>query len=92
MSTSDAAKKVKQMFKGLGRVPSPAETVGSLTVPARPSPREKVEPSAQLNLRVPASTKKRVRVLAARDNLTLSEVVMRAIDLYEETHGKAPEL
>lgn len=91
MSTSDAAKKVKQLFK-LGRVPTPAETVGSLTVPARSLRREKAEPSVQLNLRVPASTKKRVRILAARDNLTLSEVVMRAIDLYEDTHGKAPEL
>jgi len=87
MSANDAAKKVKGLLAG-GRVPSPSETLNTLKTAAPAAP-EKSEPSVQLNLRVPASVKKRVRVLAARDGLTLSEIVMRGVDLYEEASGSA---
>ena len=90
---SDAKKKVQAMFASIGTPPLLSEVVGNLDVrrlgPGRPP---KPEPSVQLNLRVPVAVKRRVRVLAARDNISLSEVIVRAIALYEERHGSAPTL
>lgn len=90
---SEAAKKVKQMFAGLGKPPRPEETIGNLELPApalgEPKP---AEPMVQINVRLPASVKKRVRLMAARDGIGISEVILRAIDLYEEKHGRAPNV
>ncbi len=47
---------------------------------------------AQLNLRVPEEIKDRVRILAARDRIEMSDVVIEAIGLYEEKYGAAPKL
>ena len=80
MSESESAKKVKRMFRDLGAPPPPEAATGNLSLPA-PVPREKSDRTEQLNLRVPPSLKKRVRVLAARDGLSLSEVIIRAVDL-----------
>ena len=88
----DAKKTVKQMFAALGSPPSPENAVGNLQIPQTGSRRIKAEPMTQLNLRVPESAKRRVRLLAARDNLSLSEVVLKALDLYEDRHGRAPEV
>lgn len=92
MSGNEAARKLQQKFARLGRPPVPTETVGNLgriePVVAPPSS----EPSVQLNLRVPEKVKHRVRVLAVRDRLTLSEVVVKAVELYEEKYGRAPEI
>ena len=93
MGASEAAKMVKKMFAALGPPPAPDEVVGNLDVPTPVAPeRQPAEPTVQLNLRVPASTKRRVRLLAARDTISLSELVTRAIDLYEEKYGRAPEI
>ncbi len=90
---SDAKKKVQSMFASIGSPPSPSEVVGNLGAPrAGPGRPRKPEPSAQLNLRVPVAVKRRVRVLATRDNISLSEVIVRAVALYEERHGSAPDL
>ena len=90
---SDAQKKVKRMFGMFGAPPSPDEVVGNLQIPHKaPVGRAKGEPTTQLNLRVPVSTKRRIRVLAARDSISLSEVVLRSLELYEERYGRAPEL
>jgi hypothetical protein len=91
MSASDAAKRVREKFLRLGQPPAPSEILGNLDR-VEPEALRKGESSVQLNLRVPESVKHRVRVLAVRDRLSLSEVVMRAIDLYEDKHGSAPEL
>lgn len=91
MSDSDAAKKVRNMFGGLGKPPPPSAAGRSLETPA-PAVREKSDRTEQLNVRGPVGTRKRVRLLASRDDITSSEVVLRALDLYEETYGKAPEL
>ena len=89
---SDARKKVKSMFERMGEPPSADMVVGNLEIAhANPTGRAKTEPSTQLNLRVPVSTKRRVKVLAARDSVTAAEVVMRALKLYEEKHGPVPE-
>ena len=90
---SDAKKKVKDMFSGFGAPPAPEDAVGNLQIPhMTPDKKVKVEPTTQLNLRVPQSTKRRVRVLAARDNISLSELMVRALALYEEHYGRAPDL
>ena len=90
---SDAKKKVKDMFSGFGAPPAPEDAVGNLQIPhMTPDKKVKAEPTTQLNLRVPQSTKRRVRVLAARDNISLSELMVRALALYEEHYGRAPDL
>lgn len=90
MKKDDAAKKVKSMFSRLGEPPSPSATVGNLSLPA-PEARERSDRTEQLNLRVPAGFKRRVRHLAARGDISLAEVVIRAVALYEEKHGPAVE-
>jgi hypothetical protein len=91
MSATDAAKRVKKMF-GLGRPPTAKDTVGNLTREPTATAGSGREPTVQLNLRVPARVKHRVRVLAVRDQISLSDVMMRALDAYEEKFGRAPEL
>lgn len=89
---SDAAKKVKAMFAGLGKPPRAEEAVGNLKLPAIEVEARSSEPMVQINVRLPATVKKRVRLLAARDGVSISEVMLRAIELYEETHGRAPDV
>lgn len=91
MNENDAKKKVKRMFASLGTPPLPAATVGSLSIRA-PKVREKSDRTEQLNLRVPPSFKKRIRLLATRDDITLSDVIITAVELYEEKYGAAPEI
>ena len=93
MSSKDVVRKVKKMFAGFGKAPSPDEVAGNLKLEEpRPVGRPRGAPTVQLNLRVPPALKQRVRVLAARDNVSLSDIVVRAIALYEDKHGAAPEL
>lgn len=91
---TDAAKKVKAMFAGLGKPPRAEEAVGNLHLAPMDveAERKSSEPMVQINVRLPASVKKRVRLLAARDGVSISEVMLRAIDLYEQTHGRAPDV
>ena len=88
---SDARKKVKSMVERIGEPPSADMVVGNLEITHAAPGGRKTEPSTQLNLRVPVSAKRRVKVLAARNSLTAAEVVMRALELYEEKHGPIPE-
>ncbi len=90
---TNAKKKVQAMFADFGAPPSANDVVGNLQIPhTAPVRKIKSEPTTQLNLRVPESIKRRVRVLAARDNLSLSDLVLKAIALYEERHGSAPNI
>ena len=92
MSANDAARRVREKFR-LGRPPG-AETANALFAPgpAKPGRKRKAEKMAQLNLRVPQVVKDRVRILAARDRIEMSEVIMEAIELYEAKYGAAPTL
>jgi Ribbon-helix-helix protein, copG family len=92
MSASETAKKLQQKFARLGKPPAPSAMVGNLERAEPITPPKPNEPSVQLNLRVPDSVKHRVRVLAVRDRLSQSELIMRAIALYEDKHGSAPEI
>lgn len=89
---SDAAKQLKRRFLGDAAPPLPNAAVNNLMrKPGRP-PRKDREPSVQFNLRLPASAKKRIRLLAARDGVSMSEVVIEGIALYEQKHGLLPKL
>lgn len=88
---SDAAKRLKRHFLGVSP-PTAESAVNNLTRTVGRPPRPRSEPSVQFNLRLPMSAKKRIRLLAARDSITMSDVVLRGIDLYEEKNGTLPKL
>lgn len=88
MRASKTAKALKQMVSTLGRPPMPNEMFGNLRAAVEPASPPDVETSVQLNLRVPAHVKQRVRMLAARDGITNSELVARAVALYEKTRPR----
>lgn len=73
--------------KKIGDPPKPNETAGVLAQPERPSPRRGDE-LTQLNFKVPHSTKKRIKQLALRDNITLLTMLDGMLELYEREHGK----
>lgn len=80
-----ARREVKRMFReGLGAAPPPEAAVGSLRASAGKSVRQKSDRTEQLNVRVPAELKKRVRQLAMRDGISISEVIVRALGLYDD--------
>jgi hypothetical protein len=87
----DPAKAVREMFGAMGAPPGAQLALDNLNTP-EPHVREKSDRVEQLNARVPGGHKKRVRLLATRDGITVSELVVRAIALYEERYGAAPEL
>ena len=92
MSADEAARRVREKFR-LGSPPSAAGAKRLLvSAPGKPGRKRKAEHMAQLNLRVPQPVKDRVRILAARDRLEMSEVIMEAIELYEARYGQAPVL
>jgi len=88
--TDSAAKKVQRMFRNLGAPPPPSAAAGNLALPA-PEARERSDRTEQMNLRVPLGLKKKVRRLATRDEISLGEVVIQAIALYEEKYGAVAE-
>lgn len=90
MTDSDAAKKVKRMFRNLGTPPPPTGAIGNLALPA-PETRERSDRTEQLNVRVPPGFTKRVRQLATRDDISKAEVVIRGVALYEEKYGRISE-
>ena len=91
MSGTNAAKKLQEKFAKLGSPPAAGEAVGNLER-VEPAQSKSSEPSVQLNVRVPPQSKKRIRLLAARDGISLSEVIVRGVALYEEKYGEAPEV
>ncbi len=88
---NDAKKAVQRMFS-LGKPPRADEVVGNLQRVAPAEPESPSEPMVQVNVRLPARLKKRVRLMAARDGISISELMHRAIALYEEKTGAAPDL
>lgn len=85
MKSTKTARAMKALVSSLGRPPTPDEVVGtlasSLDLPSTPD----AEKSVQLNLRVSLAVKQKVRMLAARDGITNSEVVTRALEKYDDT-------
>ncbi len=95
MKARDAAKEITERLRRLGHPPTTSDTDDSLLTPAQPRrggrPRKSVK-MAQLNLRVPEEIKDRVRLLAARERIEMSQVVVEAIILYEAKYGAVPKL
>lgn len=93
MKARAAAKDIKGKLGSLGSPPATGDAGDSLleTEPARRGgrPRRTVK-MAQLNLRVPEEIKDRVRLLAARDRIEMSQVVIEAVVLYESRYGAVP--
>ena len=74
--------------KEIGEPPAPEELRAKKTGPQRAG-HERV---VQLNLRVGASTKRRMKHLAARDDINLATLLTRMVDLYEKQHGALPDI
>ena len=90
MSGGDGKSEMWQAWKSKAEQLRRAE-VGHEPV-AVPEPQPSTEETAalvQLNLRVGQALRRRVRMLAARDDLSHSELIDLAIALYEDTHGRA---
>jgi len=92
VSGSDAAKKLQQKFSRLGSPPPATAAFGNLQRDDAVAPMKTSEPSIQLNIRVTPKLKKRLRLIAARDGISMSEVIVRSVALYEEKFGSAPEV
>jgi hypothetical protein len=74
--------------KKVGHPPQPSETTGSLGRPEQARGYGGEEGLTQLNFKIPHSTKKRIKQLAVRDNITLLTMLDRMLQLYEKEHGK----
>jgi hypothetical protein len=73
--------------KKIGQPPQSAEAKNTLDRPETGRPHAGDGP-AQLNFKVPHSTKKRIKQLAVRDNITLLAMLDRMLELYEREYGK----
>ena len=74
--------------KQIGEPPSQADTIGTLQRAERAVSYGNDEQLTQLNFKIPHSTKKRIKQLAVRDNITLLTMLDRMLELYEKEHGK----
>jgi hypothetical protein len=74
--------------KEIGEPPAPQETRGT-SAEGKQAGHERV---VQLNLRVGASIKRRMKHLAARDDINLATLLTRMVDLYETQHGALPDI
>jgi hypothetical protein len=73
--------------KKIADPPKPSEAAGVLAQPERPSP-QRGDDLTQLNFKIPQSTKRRIKQLAVRDNITLLVMLDRMLELYEREYGK----
>jgi hypothetical protein len=73
--------------KRIPEPPKPSETTGVLDQAERLTSRRGDE-LTQLNFKIAQSTKKRIKQLALRDNITLLVMLDRMLELYEREYGK----
>ncbi len=90
LRAEDAVRTLRERFAGVGSSGQPELALENLNV-AEPQVRPKSDRTEQLNARVPKGTKKRVRLMAARDGINLSDVVLEGLALYEAKHGRVAE-
>ena len=74
--------------KKIGQPPSPSDARDNLNRPEQPRVHGGEDGLTQLNFKIPHSTKKRIKQLAVRDNITLLTMLDRMLELYEKEHGK----
>jgi hypothetical protein len=73
--------------KQVGEPPKASEAKGTLSRPETGRGHSSDE-LVQLNFKVAPSTKRRVKQLAARDDVTLLAMFERMLELYEREYGK----
>ncbi len=74
--------------KKIGQPPQPSETRDTLTRPEQVRGSSAGDGLTQLNFKISRSTKKRIKQLAVRDNITLLTMLDRMLELYEKEYGK----
>jgi hypothetical protein len=82
---------LSKLSKWIGK----AQQIGEPPTPAPRGPRGSAasggrDPIVQFNVKVSASVKKRIKQLAARDDIKLTVLVARMVDLYEKEYGALP--
>ena len=70
--------------KQIGEPPAPNERTPQTTISTGR------DALVQFNVKVSPSVKRRVKQLAARDEITLTLLVARMVDLYEKEYGALP--
>ena len=73
--------------KKIGQPPQASEVKDTLTRPETVH-RGSGDGLTQLNFKISRSTKKRIKQLAVRDNITLLVMLDRMLELYEREYGK----
>lgn len=72
-----------------------AQQIGEPPTPAAHAAQDRSaagrDPLVQFNVKVSASVKKRLKQLAARDDIKLTALVARMVDLYEKERGSLPD-
>ena len=74
--------------KKLGQPPQLGEARDTLGRPEPVRRHARDDGLTQLNFKIPGSTKKRIKQLAVRDNITLLVMLDRMLELYEKEYGK----
>jgi hypothetical protein len=74
--------------KKIGQPPQPSETTGNLNRPEQVAAHGGEGALTQLNFKIAHSTKKHIKQLALRDNITLLTMLDRMLELYEKEYGK----
>ena len=77
----------------LGKLRKWIGKIEKVEVPPKSQPeRSAGQEIVQLNLKVPASVKRRMKHLAARDDVNLTTLLARMVDEYERVHGELPPI
>jgi hypothetical protein len=74
--------------KKIGQPPQPAEAKDTLNRPESVRASGNSDGLTQLNYKISRGTKKRIKALALRDNITLLVMLDRMLELYEREYGK----
>jgi hypothetical protein len=90
MTNRTAINQLKNMWSrvGLNDIPKLEETVDVLAPSGRSQVRKKSDRTAQMNLRIRHEEKRRVALIAVRENVSINEIFSRMLALYEREHGK----
>lgn len=82
---------IKKLQKWIGKAKSIDEPAGGDASASQRVVRRH-DPIVQLNLKIPGSLKRRMKLLAARDDVNLMTLLARMVDEYERAHGALPEI
>jgi hypothetical protein len=87
MTDKRAMRRLKTVWgkAGLDQIPSPDEITGTMHAPG---PRTKSARTARIDLRVTPEEKRRLELIAVRENVSLNELFARMLTLYEREHGR----